>query len=125
MFSTRVRLSGMAIGTRTGDRRDIYSEVPERVAQRVNEDAGAGDELAKLWLGKVTRKTVKRAVMTTPYGVTTQGIGRQLLVDRHTEGMGDQATQAANYLRDLIVKALEETIVSAKQIMAWFQGVSE
>jgi DNA-directed RNA polymerase len=81
MFSTRVRLSGMAIGTRTGDRRDIYSEVAERVAQRLNEDAGAGDELAKLWLGNVTRKTVKRAVMTSPYGVTERGIARQLMGD--------------------------------------------
>jgi DNA-directed RNA polymerase len=61
-------------------RRDIYTEVAAVVSRMVTEDAGAGDELAKLWLGRVNRKTVKRAVMTTPYGVTEQGIGRQLLV---------------------------------------------
>jgi DNA-directed RNA polymerase, mitochondrial len=42
----------------------------------------------------------------------------------HTDGMGKDATAAANYLKDQIVKALEETIVSAKQIMAWFQTVA-
>jgi DNA-directed RNA polymerase len=105
-------------------RRDIYTEVATIVSRMVTEDAGKGAPLAQQWLGRVTRKVVKRAVMTTPYGVTERGIGRQLLLDRHTDGM-DQPAQAANYLKDLIVKALEETIVSAKQIMAWFQEVAE
>ena len=104
-------------------RRDIYTEVAAIVSRMVTEDAGKGDPLAQEWLGRVTRKVVKRAVMTTPYGVTERGIGRQLLLDRHTDGM-DQPAQAANYLKDLIVKALEETIVSAKQIMAWFKDLA-
>jgi DNA-directed RNA polymerase, mitochondrial len=105
-------------------RRDIYSEVATIVSRMVTEDAGKGDLIAQQWLGHVTRKSVKRAVMTTPYGVTERGIERQLITDRLTPEGTDHPAQAANYLKDLIVKALEETIVAAKQIMAWFQDVA-
>ena len=108
-----------------GARRDIYTEVARMVNRMVTEDAGKGNELAQQWLGKVNRKVVKRAVMTTPYGVTDRGIGRQLLEEGFTEGMGEESAAAANYLKDLIVKAIDETVISAKQIMAWLQAAAE
>lgn len=83
----------------------------------------AGNELAHEWVGKITRKVVKRAVMTTPYGVTERGIAEQLMSDGHTEGM-DQRAKAATYLKNKIVVALDETVTSAKQIMAWLQAVA-
>lgn len=47
-------------------RYDVYMEVCDEVRRRVSLDAASGIEEAHHWLGKVTRKTVKRAVMTTP-----------------------------------------------------------
>jgi DNA-directed RNA polymerase len=67
--------------TRSPDRQDIYLEVAQEANRQVERDAAAGDERAQAWLGHVTRKTVKRAVMTTPYGVTDRGIRDQLIAD--------------------------------------------
>lgn len=47
-------------------RYDLYTEVANIVTKIVEEDAKCGDEFALNWMGRVTRKTVKRAVMTTP-----------------------------------------------------------
>jgi DNA-directed RNA polymerase len=99
--------------------------VAHKVDVEVTKDADRGEPLAQLWRGKIERKTVKRAVMTTPYGVTAKGIGRQLLEDGFTDGMGEESTPAADYLRDLIIPALEEAAGNAKQIMAWLQSVAE
>lgn len=104
-------------------RQDIYSDVATIVKRRVSDDAAAGDENAHKWLGRVERKTVKRSVMTTPYGVTPRGISEQLVKDGFTKGMGF-GVSAANYLRDRIVEGLDQTITSAKQIMAWIQAVA-
>lgn len=104
-------------------RQDIYMEVCERVKQLVSADAAKGNELAHRWIGKVSRKTVKRAVMTTPYGVTARGISDQLVADGHTKGM-DNGGQAAVYLRNCIIQAVDDTVVTAKQIMAWIQELA-
>lgn len=106
-------------------RRDIYDEVKASVQAQVTIDAGAGDEMAKLWLGEITRKTVKRAVMTTPYGVTDRGMATQLIEDGWTDGMGQNKRSAANYLQNCIVKALDKRLGNAKRIMAWLQAVAE
>jgi DNA-directed RNA polymerase len=108
-------------------RGDIYDEVKESVKAQVAVDAGKGDEMAKLWLGNVDRKTVKRLVMTTAYGVTERGMARQLIEDDLTVGMGDnkQQQRAAAYLQKVIVKALDEKLGSAKAIMGWLQAVAE
>jgi DNA-directed RNA polymerase len=89
----------------------------------VSEDAAAGVEVAHQWVGRIDRKTVKRAVMTTPYGVTPRGISDQLVKDGFAKGMANKG-EAANYLRDKIVEALDQTVVSAKNIMAWIQAVA-
>jgi DNA-directed RNA polymerase len=115
------------IGSKDGKRRDIYDEVKESVKDQVAIDAGKGDELAKLWRGNVDRDTVKRAVMTTGYGVTERGMSTQLIEDGFTEEMGSRAQQrqAADYLQKVIVKALDKKLGSAKAIMAWLQAVAE
>jgi DNA-directed RNA polymerase len=104
-------------------RQDIYVEVANVVKALVSEDAVNAVELAQEWVGKVDRKVVKRAVMTTPYGVTPIGIADQLVKDGFTRGMSSSVA-AAHYLRDHIVAALGETVVSAKQIMGWVQDVA-
>lgn len=105
------------------ERQDIYAQVAEIVKEMISADAAAGVEDAHQWVGRVDRKTVKRAVMTTPYGVTPRGIADQLVNDGFTKGM-EKRSEAATYLRDKITAALDQTVVSAKSIMAWVQTVS-
>ena len=116
-------LATNVIPSETGDRRDIYSEVAEVLKQLVAEDAGKGNELAREWQPKIKRALVKRAVMTTPYGVSERGIGRQLLKGRHTDGLEDE-TEAANYLQDRLVTAIDKTVSSATKIKAWLGEVA-
>lgn len=117
----RDRAGAVATNVAANDeRQDIYTEVAEAVSDIVSRAAAEGDEQAHKWVGKVDRKVVKRAVMTTPYGVTARGISDQLISDGHTKGMDGQG-QAAIFLRNCIMEALDKTVVSAKTIMAWIQ----
>jgi DNA-directed RNA polymerase, mitochondrial len=110
--------------TASPERHDIYAEVAKAVAAMVNDDALKGDECALSWVGKVTRSVVKRAVMTTPYGVTARGIRDQLIHDKHVDGEREYRNKRADYLRDKIVDALSQTVTMAKDIMAWLQAVA-
>jgi len=107
------------------ERQDIYMEVAAVVIRIVEADASAGKEEAMAWLGRVTRKTVKRAVMTTPYGVTDSGIRTQLLADGLVPDTEIGQGKTADYLRDCLVQALSETVQSAKSIMAWLQTTAD
>lgn len=110
----------------TGKREDIYGDVATTAANRVALDAANGNELAMLWLGNVTRKTVKRAVMTTPYGVTPRGISVQLVLDGFCQHIQEPRMQykAADYLRDVIVASLDENIGKPREAMRFFQNVA-
>jgi DNA-directed RNA polymerase len=103
--------SGESTATAHAIRQDIYAEVARRVALQVAQDALDGVAAATVWDGKVNRKTVKRAVMTTPYGVTARGIRDQLLNDRLVPKSPDvDVGQLADYMRDTIMAALDETV---------------
>jgi DNA-directed RNA polymerase len=107
-------------------RQDIYEEVAKVVRSIVENDVLAGVDAARAWHGNITRKTVKRSVMTTPYGVTDRGIRDQLLgdglvPDNDEVGKGP----AADYLRDALVTALGGTVQSARSIMAWLQTTAD
>ena len=106
-------------------RYDLYSEVAEAVIKLNNEHALTGRQESLAWMGKITRKTVKRAVMTTPYGVTPRGIATQLVKDGFCDEIeGRKGTNAA-YMRDLIVEALKGVVTSASTIMAYFQACAK
>ena len=107
-----------------GERQDLYALVAQKVNAMVQRDA-ADNEVARNWLNAVDRKTVKRAVMTTPYGVTKHGIAIQLVADGAADDLEGYRQENANYLRDRIVDALETTVVSAKQIMGYIQSCAE
>lgn len=109
----------------TGKREDLYSEIAEAVKQIVADDAASGNETAQAWIGNVKRSTVKRAVMTTPYGVTRMGIVSQLINDKNCAGVPVPPNTAANYMADTTIKALESTVVAAKQIMKYLQDVAK
>lgn len=59
-------------------REDIYQRVADQVERIIAREAGGGDIMAMRWQGKITRKMVKRGVMTTPYGVTLEGMREQI-----------------------------------------------
>ena len=109
-------VGGAAVNLMGGDRQDIY----QIVADKVNEAIPPESE----WYGKVGRKTVKRAVMTTPYGVTKAGIADQLRSDGFCKDMEDPIA-ASHALRDYIVDALDGTIVKGVEIMGWFKDVAK
>lgn len=106
------------------DRQDCYEQVAEATRQLVLADFQAGIEEAAAWSGHVTRKTVKRAVMTTPYGVTHRGIRDQLIADRLVDDLEGDKMRLANYMTAKIRAALETTVSSAKVIMSYFQDTA-
>jgi len=60
---------------------DFYGIIAGKVSELVDEDANNDHKIAQLWQGKVTRKIVKRNVMTLPYGATLEGFRGQLLTE--------------------------------------------
>lgn len=105
-------------------KKDIYSVIARKVALQIEQDALDGVEFAKDWVGKVDRKTVKRAVMTTPYGVTSRGIRDQLINDRLIPSGEDTIGGKADYMTFRIQEALGETVKSAQAIMEWLRSTA-
>ena len=127
---------------------DVYQLVADKVIEKVNDDLINGTEdglsesgilvhgtksLASQWLEfGITRKTCKRAVMTTPYGSREYGFKEQLLEDilRPAEkAMGedfpfaDNGFGAANYMAKKIWQSVTVTLVAAGQAMDWVKSV--
>lgn len=109
---------------------DLYTEVAEEV-MNIIEDDRLTDPVAEEWFKKLhnnkgkQRKTVKRAVMTTPYGVTQRGIQEQLIGDRHCSDMETSRTNASKYMTSCIQIAMSKVNGKAVQIMSYFQDVAE
>lgn len=57
---------------------DVYTGIARIVAQKVEQDARDGSEVAQKLLGNVDRKLVKQTVMTSVYGVTFIGAREQI-----------------------------------------------
>jgi DNA-directed RNA polymerase len=109
--------------TANAKRQDVYTEVALAANAIIDRDAAAGVAEALAWKGKVSRSTVKRAVMTTPYGVTPRGMRDQFISDGHTQALKtDSHGAAADYLRDVVVEAIGSTVSSARQVMGYLQG---
>lgn len=112
----------------TGKRADIYKRVAELVKVAVQRDVTDSRlaEAAALWIGKVERKTVKRAVMTTPYGVSERGILTQLVQDGFADHIdnGKERYAAAEYLTGKIVDSLDESIEAPRRAMGYFREVA-
>lgn len=109
---------------------DIYRIVADAVNHDVAIDAANGNEIAKLWLGKVSRSTCKRNVMTVSYGATKYGMLEQLREDLHkaTDGKfrewlgvaeGVQDFDHLKYLSELIIKHIGTTVEAAPKVMGW------
>ena len=128
-------LGGDSIGARQvnlepGDRpADIYSAVAEQVQEAVRADAEAGDPIAQLLDGKVTRKVVKQTVMTNVYGVTFIGarnqVRKQLEVIFNPRPVNVNVNQLAVYVARNIFKALGSMFSGAQDIQHWLSECAE
>jgi DNA-directed RNA polymerase, mitochondrial len=109
---------------------DVYNIVREAVERQVLADAEAGDEVAPLWQGRVTRKLVKRPVMTRPYGSGQYGMREQ--IEEEVKNSDDTNPspmfpdvgvlfKATSYLAGVTFRAINETIVASKACMDWLQ----
>ena len=114
-------------------RHDIYQDVADKVTDALRQ---ASDPRAALWLPEMEsrgRKIVKRAVMTTPYGVTDRGIITQLLNDKMVpeevaiDGMtpGDARFAMATYMGQAIIDARASVVSEAVRIMDYIQQVTK
>lgn len=103
---------------------DVYTGVAELVKADIKRDAEAGDELAKMLEGRITRKIVKQTVMTNVYGVTFSGAIRQVRkqVDAaYPDFSGKKiAGQASTYIARKIFKGLGKLFEGAHDIQYWF-----
>ncbi len=115
-------------------RQDIYQIVADKVSKAVDADAllssvmptAHPEELAaRAWHGRVTRKVVKRGVMTVPYGLTAIGMRDQLIKDGWTPGTGRTRVDNANYLRDRMRAAIDDTVSKAAEVMQWLKDNAE
>jgi len=100
---------------------DVYTHVSLAVEKLVEQDAAAGNEMAKILLGKISRKVVKQTVMTTVYGVTYVGARDQ--IDKQLKDRGDISAElcwdAASYLTVKVLSCIGETFTGAKHIQTW------
>lgn len=106
---------------------DIYTEVADRVNERVRRDAQEGNDIALGWIGRINRKVVKRPVMTLPYGATKRGYLQQILDDtvnpmkRSGDFPFENTWGPAHYLAGVIWDTVGEVVVAARQAMDWIQ----
>jgi len=112
---------------------DLYLRVVHALRPRVEADARAGNAAATAWLDpatgeatRVTRKAVKRGVMTTPYGVTRGGLRRQILGHLEPEQSGpfDEPWQTADYLAAALRGGIGAVVGNAPAVMTWLQDVA-
>ncbi|KAF2241091.1 DNA-directed RNA polymerase mitochondrial precursor [Trematosphaeria pertusa] len=105
---------------------DIYTGVAEIVKEMVVKDAADGHVVAQFVKDKITRKVVKRTVMTNVYGVTFMGAKLQVLDElkeifpnfQETDKIRSLATPAL-YVAMKIFHALGRIFNGAQEIQYW------
>lgn len=113
---------------------DVPSDAYKIVSARSNDlleglaESPEEASLAHHWLGKVQRHHVKRAIMTTPYGVTAQGVVTQLISDGHIDDLGTADLlprwQAARFMQRVIDHAKGIEMKAATEIMDWLRAIA-
>lgn len=120
--------------TDSPEQHDIYTEVAEattrRVERAVRGESAADRETGGRWLEHgITRKVVKRPVMTTPYGATQIGMKDMVLddvikVDKTGFDFGPKTWVSAAWLAGHIYGAIGETVSAAQEAMSFLQGAA-
>ena len=106
---------------------DIYAEVAKEVSKAVEIDAANGVLEAKPLVGKVDRSVTKRNTMTTPYGVSRDGMKEQLLTELNPKDYTFVDTSFARmcvYLADRNREGIEKVVVASKDAMAFLKDMA-
>lgn len=105
---------------------DIYTGVAELVKEMVVKDATKGDPVANFINGYISRKVVKRTVMTNVYGVTFMGAKQQVQDELRNLFPNFQPTEkirslglVALYVAQKIFDALGKIFNGAQEIQYW------
>lgn len=108
---------------------DIYTQVLDRAVAELKRRAARGEPTAQKWLPLMKRKTVKRNVMTLPYGATRTGFAQQIfddtmrdLIDRR-ECPFPEPFRACQYLGEIVWQATGEVVRAGQVAMKWLQDV--
>jgi len=110
---------------------DIYTAVANAVIEEVNRDSEAGNHIAKMLQGKITRKVVKQPVMTNVYGVTFYGAKAQVkkqLVEIFPDltSVSEVTHNAlATYVATKIFKSLGSMFTGAQSIQTWLGACAD
>lgn len=110
---------------------DIYQEVADKLLAKVQADAIEGNYYAQLWLNNPLswRKTVKRGVMTTPYGAKRYGLKDQLMAEllKHDIKISphEDNFKPCAYLGEKLYAAIGETVIAARNAMDWLQETAK
>lgn len=113
---------------------DIYQVVADAVIAKNNANLSSDDvhlrEMAEAWDGHITRKTVKRNVMTLPYGVSRNyGMSDQIKHDLQQLRITGECPfksdlhHESRYLATLVAQSLDNTIDAALSIMDFLRSV--
>lgn len=112
--------------------RDIYADVAKAATIRLEAITGLSpeEEVIRIkWLQhKINRKVVKRAVMTTPYGVTSRSAMKYVISDYLAEGYGlytftkEEYRAAAKVLMLAVWPAIGDVVVKGREAMAWLKA---
>lgn len=123
----RDEIGGKAVNLLPNDTpQDIYTEVMNVVIAKLPADSK--------WNGKVTRKIVKRPVMTLPYGASQFGMRQQIIeeVTKIEEETGvsyldtdeKDTYQQCGELAAIVYNSIGEVVIAARQAMDWLQAVA-
>ena len=110
-------------------RQDLYMAVAAEFLNILDKDDSIEADYWKASYDlKGMRSVVKRAVMTTPYGVTGQGLADQVIDDGFcaTKAVSDPATKAqAMKFKETVIKALQGAAPKAMELRDWLVAVAE
>jgi DNA-directed RNA polymerase, mitochondrial len=105
---------------------DIYQLVAQAAANQISRDVAEGSAVAKVWEG-IDRRHAKHATMATPYGVTINGIRREIVAKLEdkiepfdTFGSDDPTHQwkCADYLARVLHKSIGVIVTPHRDVEA-------
>lgn len=127
----RDEVGGAATNLTPGEKMaDIYQIVADKTLERIKADSpdDPEDQVRRTrWLAHgISRKVVKRPVMTTPYGVTLQSAVKYIVHDylsqRYDSGFDRKEWRGASvYLTRHMWPAIGDVVVKGRQIMDWLK----
>jgi len=107
---------------------DIYMRVALATMKRLKEDK-SGDPLVAQWIEHgLTRSVLKRAVMTTPYGVTKQSATKYIVEDYlNPKGVfpKEDRAKAARVLMGHAWEAIGDVVTKSREAMNWLHKAAK